>query len=428
MRTKPPGSFSWPSMNAATSAPVRRAAVQPTDPCHGRAAAQNETTGKVASSGGTSVDDRDRALRTPRYDSLTVWRGIACLLVITYHSGRGPLRDVSGWSALIFGVLGKCWVGVPLFFVISGYCVTASADGLRGRTGAAKYFFWRRFRRIYPPYWAAFAIMVLGVALVDAFAPSGFFQALMMPRPSALTNWQWLGNLSLTETWRWHLTGGAESALLPHSWTLCYEEQFYALVGLVLICARRLFFLALGILTLIVGILLLFPAPGVSTEGLFLDGRWLMFASGTLVYYVFNYVAERGRVWFCLPLVIGVLYAVAGPSQLQQPINQSYLAAFSFALVIMGLRRWDNHARTCAIFRPLRFCGDRCYSLYLVHWPVAMIVGHSMESLGANGSVAVFLIRIPLCVAVTIFLGSIFHSLIERRFWNPCLGPPKKCT
>jgi peptidoglycan/LPS O-acetylase OafA/YrhL len=308
--------------------------------------------------------------------------------------------------------------------VISGYCVTACADALRWRHGPAQHFFWRRFRRIYPPYWVAFALTALCACLVEAFLSSGYFHALIIPHPKELTKWQWLGNLSLTETWRWHLTGGTESVLLPPSWTLCYEEQFYFLVGIALVLTRRFFFVALVFLTLIVAIQFLFPCPGLYTEGLFLDGQWLMFASGILVYYVSNYVVMRRWVWCCLPLVIGILNALSDPRQLRQPLNQNYLAAFSFALVIMGLKRWDDYARTCRILSPIRSCGDMCYSLYLVHWPVVQLVGHALDSLGANTSITILLLRIPFCVATTILVGTIFHRLIERKFWNPGMLNP----
>src|SRR5437879_3595441 len=91
----------------------------------------NEMISREGASGNTSLHVREGASRSPRYESLTAWRGVACLLVVVYHSTRGPLHELSGFTAFIFGILGKCWLGVPLFFVISGYCVTASADALR---------------------------------------------------------------------------------------------------------------------------------------------------------------------------------------------------------------------------------------------------------------------------------------------------------
>src|SRR5438552_1862097 len=73
--------------------------------------------------------------RCPRYHSLDLWRGVACLLVILFHAtfyarAGGPPADWPGWAhaALHWG-----WTGVPMFFVVSGYCIAASIDAARRR-------------------------------------------------------------------------------------------------------------------------------------------------------------------------------------------------------------------------------------------------------------------------------------------------------
>lgn len=365
--------------------------------------------------------------RSSRYETLTAWRGIACLFVVIFHSvctgyglgfPNGP-RRLSG----LFAVVQRLWIGVPLFFVISGYCVTASADAARARPNPGPRFFWRRFRRIYPPYWAWLAVAALCIGLVEHFS-QGFFERVYIPDPRAFTPWQWLGNLTLTESWRWHLTGGVESELLSPSWTLCYEEQFYALVGLALILARRYFFIALTLLTLgvITGMFLL-PEIGVSTRGLFLDGKWLMFAAGVLVYYVGNYAPRRFRVWFCIPLGFGVLCAFAAPAHLlERRINEpnlSYFCAFLFALLLMALHDWDAHLAGSRWLRPLTFCGEMCYSLYLVHWPIVIMVGWGFGQLGFHNEFLIFFPGLACCLGVAIVLARLFHHFIERRFWNP---------
>jgi peptidoglycan/LPS O-acetylase OafA/YrhL len=350
---------------------------------------------------------------------LTAWRGLACLLIVVYHSARLPTGEISGLTAWLYEVIGRLWVGVPLFFVISGYCVTASADSMRSRSAAARDYFWRRFRRIYPPYWVLFAISALSLGFIEAQLSSGFTQGLLMANPLTLTAWQWMGNLSLTETWRWHFVGGTENLLLPQAWTLCYEEQFYLVVGAVLSLTRRYFFLALTAVTLLVAILFVFPVTGLYTQGLFLDGRWLMFAAGALVYYATNYAPERRQVWFGLPLVVLVLQAIAGPGQLLQGDNQSYLAAFLFAILLLALKRWDQTISRWRLLTPLCYCGDRCYSLYLVFWPVVMIAGQATDRWFGASLAVILLVRIPIGVALTVVLGSLFHRWVERRFWNP---------
>src|SRR5688572_12042177 len=101
-----------------------------------------------------------------RYESLDVWRGVACLLVVVFHSagyvaGAGFDAGVraAGGSAFdwVLVAVGRFWVGVPLFFVVSGYCISAAADTTRAKPGGVGRYFARRARRIYPPLWAAVA-------------------------------------------------------------------------------------------------------------------------------------------------------------------------------------------------------------------------------------------------------------------------------
>lgn len=90
--------------------------------------------------------------RSPRYESLDLWRGVACLMVVIYHSDY-YLAESTGtnqWPA-VSAILARFWIGVPMFFVISGYCISAAADSERSRLRGTMSYFKRRFRRIFPP-------------------------------------------------------------------------------------------------------------------------------------------------------------------------------------------------------------------------------------------------------------------------------------
>ena len=330
-------------------------------------------------------------------------------------SSTGPLSSV-------LAVVRRLWVGVPLFFVISGYCITASADAARWRPDSGAEFFCRRFRRIYPPFWTWLLSTALGVWFVERFF-SGFFERIYIPNPASFTRWQWVGNLSLTETWRWHLSGSVENVLLHPSWTLCYEEQFYVIVGLALIFARRWFFGFLAVLSLfaIVG-LFAFPMLGWSTLGLCLDGKWLMFAAGVLVYYTLNYGSVRKVQASCLVLAVGVLCSVAAPEHLlEQKVNEpnlSYLCAFAFALLLIAIQRWDAKITGWSKLRPLMFYGEISYSLYLIHWPVVTIVGWGFRQLAFQNPWVIFFVGVTCCVAVASSVAYFFHRFVERKFRN----------
>src|SRR5436190_8335590 len=87
----------------------------------------------------------------PRYESLDHWRGLACLLVIVYHSTIMHLTSTETQQAAADGGRSAVeWllvqthtfsVGVALFFVISGYCIAAAADSSRRKGhGVQQYF------------------------------------------------------------------------------------------------------------------------------------------------------------------------------------------------------------------------------------------------------------------------------------------------
>ena len=253
--------------------------------------------------------------RGPRYLTLDLWRGLACLMIVVVHATHNAGEAVgtaglTGRGAL--AVLSRLSIGVPMFFVISGYCIAATSDSTRRKPSAPARFFRRRVRRIFPPYWA---IAFGSVALTTALAAAGRGDLVagdygFIPHPSSLTWSQWLGNLTLTETWRHHLFGGPALKIVGPAWTLCYEEQFYAVCGVLLMLAPRQFFLGIAgvtFLTLIVAPIAIARPDLLPISGFFLDGRWLMFAEGVAVYYILNYaptdpghrprrfVARRGR-------------------------------------------------------------------------------------------------------------------------------------
>ena len=108
--------------------------------------------------------------RAPRYLTLDHWRGIACLLVVLFHSSgvaflsmeaSGTPPQQAGLSGLALSITRIGWIGVPFFFVISGYAISATADSSRrGRGGPIGYF-----KRRIPPH--------LPAALGDARVAGG---------------------------------------------------------------------------------------------------------------------------------------------------------------------------------------------------------------------------------------------------------------
>lgn len=377
-----------------------------------------------------------------RYQSLDLWRGMACLLIVTSHASQ--TITPAEWSAALLTpvgrlldlVAGHAYIGVPLFFVVSGYCIAATAESTLRRGLPPSRYFWRRLRRIYPPYWA---ICALSVALLLALSAVGAEHLLTstedrIPHPRELDALQWIGSLSLTEIWRHHVVGGPPLQLFGPSWTLCYEEQFYAVCGLALWLAPRHFWRALWLVSL--GVLLAGGAAllwRLSFVGFFFDGRWLIFASGLLVYHVVNHASARARV----ALVGGLCAAVAGGLVVRYGVlarvgtREQKLLLFEvvfgglFGLLLIALHRHDRLLSSARALAPIRYCGVMCYSLYLVHWPVTLLVTHALDELGVRGAHAVFAVMVPASIASSVALAHLFHLNVERRFLNAPVEPER---
>ena len=365
------------------------------------------------------------APRCPRYQSLDVWRGVACLMVVVYHAtfyaAPAAPRD-DAWPWLSLARLG--WIGVPIFFVISGYCITATADRSRHRGFAIGDYAWRRFRRIFPPYWIFLAFAVVVVGLGDVLVPQLFTDEIdPIPRPHWRSAWQWFGNLTLTETWRHHVIGDARGFFISPAWTLCYEEQFYFVTGLLLWLGRAHFFRWAGVVTaLVAAVAVLTHTAGIDVRGFFFDGRWLLFAAGILVYHVVNY-GRRSAPWLAGASFAGfAALATFGKRQLHAlvgyDIDHDLQVGACFALVALALHGVDRRMFAAPLLWPLRLCGQMCYSLYLIHWPVTKAVSHVLAWNGFTGHVETLLVVVPACIATSVALAWPFHRFVEMRFLN----------
>lgn len=370
--------------------------------------------------------------RLPRYDTLDAWRGLACLMVVVFHASYNVVRPgavevhIGGGGQVVLDTLRWLWLGVPMFFVISGYCIAGTADSSRRSQRTVVSFFRRRLRRIFPPYWILWTATAGAVALASAATA----WPIPLPLPQDLTVAQWIGNLTLTEMWRPHLGGGRGRFLLDHAWTLSYEEQFYAVCGLLLLLSRRYFFLGMAMVTAAVFLVtpLSFKNIGLNPTGFFWDGSWLLFACGVLVYLRRNYAAAGvGRVidlLFALAIVATVIirrWALARfiLGDWEKMLLAQFVCATVFTFLILLTQRWDARARVSLWLRPLFICGRMCYSLYLVHYPIASVLNAFLLGRGVAGLGPTLAISVPLITSASLGAGWMFHLLVERRFLNP---------
>lgn len=378
-------------------------------------------------------------IRNPRYALLDAFRGVACLMVVLHHAGfallpgespgAGAFAEAGRWLNV---VLRRLDLGVPLFFVISGYCIAASVDATRRRGSSPARFVARRVWRIYPPYWAAlgwFLLVTIGLQrlglerLLCCHSPYG----LELILPQDLTAPQWLGNVTLTESWR-HLVGGGPAKIFTRvAWSLCFEEQFYFLCFLLLILASRRLFEAMGWLTLAI-VLVRVAAADVgmiqNLEGTFVD-LWHQFAVGLAVYWRLNVPSESWKDRAVEAALAGMAVVGFTARIPNQPVAYSTGVTALFGLLLIALRGRDDWLCSRAWMGPLKFLGRRSYSVYLYHLPVTTVGTFGLHELGLTGFWTRALVTVPLVSLAAVLVSCGFFWLVERHFLNPpIVGPP----
>ncbi len=159
---------------------------------------------------------------TQRLVVLDVLRGIAILLVILVHSPTAIPDQTGILEAVFYYFKTVGWMGVDLFFVLSGFLISNLLFSELERTETIRCWrFWgRRGFKIWPSYFIAYGAMVLTWIAKDCWLKSG--ESLKNILWDALWNSLFIQNYVNCKRW-------------PHSWTLAVEEHFYILLPLFLV-------------------------------------------------------------------------------------------------------------------------------------------------------------------------------------------------
>ncbi|GAC1452507.1 MAG: SGNH hydrolase domain-containing protein [Pseudarthrobacter sp.] len=341
-------------------------------------------------------------------------RALVRAAVPRVSQGTSSLRkDIQALRALAVGlvVLNHLWphrlqggyVGVDVFFVISGYLITKHLLGELERTGRIRLgqFYSRRIKRLLP---AAFLVSVVSLVAAWVFLPFSRWFGIAQETMAAVL---YVENWTLAAKSVNYSAHNDAASTVQHYWSLSVEEQFYLvwpllLVGLFLASSRlrlrRRSLLAIGV-TLVSVASLAFCI-------------WFTYTNSSQAYFV-----TPGRIW---EFGVGALVAVAGwkgsralslkPSAIHLTVaglaqwtgfGLIVLAAFLYdgqtpfpgiaaSVPVVGTLlviasgpkgpRWSPNRIVAA--RPVQFVGDVSYSLYLWHWPLIVvapaIVSHTL--------------------------------------------------
>mgnify|MGYP001332704133 CR=1 FL=1 len=281
-----------------------------------------------------------RAAPSPRLAGLDLLRLVAALAVVMFHFGyAGPTR---GFMQTAFpelaGLARYGFIGVDLFFLISGFVIAASVEGRTWRAFAIS-----RLIRLYPAH--VFCMSVTAAVLTALAAPGG--------GPTVI---QWLANLTM------FAPALGQPFMDGAYWSIVIEIVFYGWVGV---------FIALGLFQRrLLSIIAVWLAIAFVNESLF---QWRplrlgliteyagMFASGILIHRI--RLGERGLATFVLlgfAVALGALHAF----EAQRVVLRLYADTLDTGLL------WVLHAAIYAIF-----CGALCMSSRLAATPLVLTLG-----------------------------------------------------
>lgn len=294
------------------------------------------------------------------------------------------------------------FLGVDLFFVISGFIITRNLvfDIDQGRFSLTD-FYHRRIRRLLP----ALAVTIL-TTMVAAFTvlPTN---ELLLASKSALFSLFSLGNFNF-----WLESGyfdnSAHTKPLLHTWSLSVEEQFYLFwPGLVLLLRRARVFLVLGLLT--TSIALAVQLSAALPDGVFylLPFRVHQFMSGALL-AVLGTGSSKGIGRLATVLgSIGFLLALASFSGATSPAGSAVSLSVIGFLLVAGCH--STPARLVYGNALMQWIGTRSYALYLVHWPLIVLFKyHSGFELRAIDQLGLGVVSVAGAVCL--------HELVEKPF------------
>ena len=369
-------------------------------------------------------DNGDRPERRPGIRALDGVRAVAVALVLADHGG-------------IPGMAGG-FLGVDVFFVLSGFLITSLLLDELGRSGRIDLAnFWiRRARRLLP----ALVLMVLTVAVGRQFFSP---EAVVGLRDDAVAAFFWVANWMFVADKTGYFAQGAPPSPLQHAWSLGVEEQYYIVWPLVLVAvavvlaarARRMDKRAtLGGVRLTVFLLasdatrdrVYFGTDtraqallvGASASALLVDDWDSLNRGWSLIRSRWGRWVARGLPVVGLVLLgLAVHYATGSAREFRSGLLIVVAVAAVLVIAPLALDQRGPVATVLA-WGPLAWLGSISYGVYLWHWPVFLVLNG--QRTGWHG-LSLFAVRCAATLAVSVVSWWAIEQPVRR--WRPVRVP-----
>lgn len=332
-----------------------------------------------------------------RLPTLDFLRFVAAAMVVLFHYTFRAAAD-GKYSSVSFPELDNWtrygFLGVDLFFIISGFVILLTVDAGQGRPG---HFVASRISRLFPAFWAA--------------ATLTFIVCLRTDPPFVVSPQDYLLNLGMLPSWL-----GAEYVDGVY-WTLETELYFYLLVvGFLLVFWERVRLEWLLLAWLLVTSLLAFTELGPSrARTLLMVEAAPFFIAGCMFYRIWRDGWTRLRVGILVGAWVGAAAAATRNSETVaipdgtpiSPLISAGIVTIGFVLFVVFCVR-PNWLRLGG--RRATLLGALTYPLYLVHQKLGYLVINAVEPIGGRW------VALALAIATALIVAYLIHRLVELRF------------
>ncbi|PYS84897.1 MAG: hypothetical protein DMF67_03220 [Acidobacteria bacterium] len=319
-----------------------------------------------------------------RISTLDALRGIASFAVCWFHLTNGNAAFLPDGLLKTSGMYG--WVGVEVFFVISGFVIPYALHRSNYKLKNYGRFVLKRVVRLDPPYLAAIAITVMLNYLSSAL-PGYRGEQFQLSLTQLILH---LGYMNVFFGYPW---------LNVAFWTLAIEFQYYLLAGLLFpLCASQDKKLIIPLLVCAGVLPFVFPSPS------FIFHYEFLFLLGVVTFqYKINVWSRAAYLSLLFTLGIGTFYTLGGLVTVVGTLT-------AFAIAFIEIRN-----------KVLGFLGTISYSLYLLHGPV----GGRVINLGVrySHSVGGKIIALIIATGVSIAAAYLLYRLVESpsQVWSSAI-------
>jgi len=355
--------------------------------------------------------------RQPALDGI---RGIAILAVLLFHCFYTLVARTSDahplWSLLSGG-----WLGVDLFFVLSGFLITGIL--IRSRSGTHYFyrFYLSRASRIFPAYFAVLAFVFF------------IYPAFNAPLAASDVHQHGLYLVLFVQNWMAALGHGMSWPGLDHVWSLHIEEQFYLLWPLIIWLTPAQQLLRLCALFWLMVQIAKFAALVSGAPWVFLYTSTLTHADGLaagawVAAYLQSARARPGARWIVVAGAVAafdlfLLFLMEGGMYLGS--RRTVVLATSWASIAFGVlvylaasRPSKSRLNVSLSSRWLVYLGQRSYSLYLIHWVLYWQIRLQIQEFvtpAFSRDALIFMVGIST-VCISLVVAELMYRTLEQPF------------